>query len=251
MPQYTVKQLAQLAGVTIKTLHHYDEIGLLQPARRTESNYRYYGEAELLRLQQILFYRDLNFPLVQIIAILDDPSFDLLDALRFHRMKMKAEAARYQQLIQTIDKTIDKLNNNNSMVTHEELYEGFPKEKVEDYRQEVIERWGKEEIIEAETRLKQLRQTEWKDLKTKQENVNQLLASLVGQDPTSPLVQAGIAQHFELINAFHPTPLERYLCLGKLYTDDERFRAYYENYQQGLAEFLHAGIEIFHRRNKK
>jgi len=226
-------------------LHHYDRIGLLKPSRRAESNYRYYEEKELLRLQQILLYKELNFSLSQIKDILDDPNFDLLKALQFHKEKMQAEAKRFQQLLNTIDKTIDKIKNNNIMITDKELYEGFPKDKVEDYRQEVIKRWGEEKLVETENRLKQLSQKDWKNLKDRQEEVNQLLASLVGQDPASPLVQASIAQHFELLNAFTPTPLDRYKGLGKMYTEDERFKATYEKYKEGLAEFLHQGIDIF------
>jgi len=243
--QYSVKELAQLAGITIRTLHHYDRISLLKPSRRAESNYRYYEEKELLRLQQILFYKELNFSLSQIKDVLDDPNFDLIQALQFHKEKMQAEAKRFQQLLNTIDKTIEKIKNKNTMITDKELYEGFPKDKVEDYRQEVIQRWGEEELLEAENRLKKLHQKDWKNLMDKQEEVNQLLASLVGQDPASPLVQASIAQHFELLNAFTPTPLDRYKCLGKMYTEDERFKANYEKYKEGLADFLHQGIDVF------
>ena len=245
MNNYSVTQLSKLAGVSVRTLHHYDRIGLLKPARRAESNYRYYEEKELLRLQQILFYKELNFPLSQIKDILDDPSFDLLQSLQFHKQKMQAEATRFNQLLSTIDKTISKLKNQNIMITHKELYEGFPKEKVEDYRKEVAERWGENVLLETEERLKQFKKKQWTDLKAKMEEVDLMLASLVGQDPKNPLVQSTIAQHFEVLNAFTPTPIERYKCLGEMYTEDERFKAHYEKYKEGLADFLHKAIDVY------
>src|SRR5690606_41252006 len=109
MKRYTVKQLAELSGVSVRALHHYDEIGLLEPAYVGDNGYRYYEEGELLRLQQILLHRELGFPLKEIAALLDDSSFDRLEALRAHKHRIEAEAERYRRLVGTIDRTIAEL----------------------------------------------------------------------------------------------------------------------------------------------
>src|SRR5512142_78697 len=110
---YTVQQLARLAGVSVRTLHYYDQIGLLKPSARTAAGYRLYGEADLLRLQQILFFRELDFPLTEIQAILDQPDFDQVKALRDHRLLLQQEADRLGRLLNTIEKTISRLTENN------------------------------------------------------------------------------------------------------------------------------------------
>src|SRR6218665_843484 len=110
MKMLTVKQVAKISGVSVRALHHYDEIGLLKPASIGRNRYRYYGQDELLRLQQILLHRELDIPLSEIGAILDDPRFDQMAALRQQREKLAEEAKRYAQLVRTIDRTIASLN---------------------------------------------------------------------------------------------------------------------------------------------
>src|SRR5580704_4516137 len=105
--RYSVRQLAGLAGVSVRTLHVYDEMGLLKPSVRTDAGYRQYGEAELLRLQQILFYKELDLSLKQIAEILDDPGFDLVEALVGHRIALSARRDRLTTLLNTIEATID------------------------------------------------------------------------------------------------------------------------------------------------
>src|SRR5690606_26018314 len=109
MKLLTVNEVAKLSGVSIRALHHYDEIGLLKPASIGRNRYRYYGRDELLRLQQILLHRELDIPLSKIGAILDDPGFDQLGALRRQRERLAAEAKRYARLVRTIDRTIATL----------------------------------------------------------------------------------------------------------------------------------------------
>src|SRR3569833_3100298 len=120
----TVRQVAKLSGVSVRALHHYDEIGLLKPASVGRNRYRYYGQDELLRLQQILLHRELDIPLNEIGAILDDPGFDQLEALRQQRERLVSEAKRYARLVRTIDRTIASLNGAETM-RNAELYKGF------------------------------------------------------------------------------------------------------------------------------
>lgn len=149
MKKYTVQQLADLAGVSVRTLHHYDEIGLLRPAERSEKGYRYYTRNELLRLQQIMFYKQLDMPLSTIAELMDSPEYNAIDALEEHRLLLIKKEQELGVLIQTINKTIQAMKDNRN-IPDEELYEGFSKEQVADMRAEVVERWGEDELTNSE-----------------------------------------------------------------------------------------------------
>jgi DNA-binding transcriptional MerR regulator len=141
MKTYSVAQLAKLAGVSVRALHHYDEIGLLKPAHVGQNRYRYYGPEELLRLQQILIHRELNIPLREIGAILDAPGFDRLETLELQREKLAGEAKRYAQLVRTIDRTIENLKGDRAM-KDADLYKGISPEKQSEYETWLIARYG-------------------------------------------------------------------------------------------------------------
>jgi len=242
---YTVKQLSGLSGVSVRTLHHYDEIGLLKPGARSEAGYRFYGREELLRLQQILFYRELEFPLRKIRELLDDPGFELLSSLEFHRGELRKRSKQLKRLLATIDKTIDELKNKTAMLTDKELYEGFPPGKGEEYREEAASRWGEDTIRDSEERLKKLGKEGFEKLKQEGDAITRRLAALMERDPADAEVQETIALHFRYTGNFFEVTPEAYRGLGKMYVEDERFKAFYEKYAAGLAEFICAGIEIF------
>jgi len=130
MTHYSVKQLSKLAGVSVRTLHHYDRIGLLKPAFRSEKGYRFYERAELLQLQQILFYKELDFPLKEIGEIINNPNFDLITALEFHKNQLKLRSTRLAELLATIEKTIIELKTKNEVMKDNEIYKGFTAEEV-------------------------------------------------------------------------------------------------------------------------
>src|SRR5580658_1088704 len=141
MATLTVKQLAAISGVTVRTLHHYDEIGLLKPASVGANGYRYYGREELLRLQRILFHRELGVPLGSIAELLDLEGEDQIGVLKQHRAKLAAERARYRILIETIDRTIEDLKGERIMA-NADLYQGFSPEKQAGYEAWLIDRYG-------------------------------------------------------------------------------------------------------------
>src|SRR5687768_10802735 len=154
MKTYTVNQLAQLAGISVRALHHYDEIGLLKPAFTGDNRYRYYGEEELLRLQQILIHRELDIPLAEIGAIIDGPGFDRLATLQQQRQRLDAQAKRYAGMVKTIDRTIARLKGDRAM-TDADLYAGVVSpEKQAAYEQWLIERYGPD----MEARIEQSRE---------------------------------------------------------------------------------------------
>ena len=134
---YTVKKLAKLSGISARTLHFYDEIGLLKPAYYGENNYRYYEEEQLLLLQQILFYRELGFPLRDIQRIVSSNDFDKVEALHSHKKLLCQQIDQSQQLVNTIEKTIARLQGKVTM-NDEELYYGFDSEKQKQYEKDLV-----------------------------------------------------------------------------------------------------------------
>ncbi|WP_323756661.1 MerR family transcriptional regulator [Roseivirga sp.] len=245
MVKYSVKQLSKLASVTAKTLHHYDAIGILKPAERAESGYRYYGKSELLRLQQILFYKELDYPLEEIKHILDQPDFDLVESLERHRNALLKRTERLSELLNTIDKTIQTLKSKDDMISDEEMYAGFSKEEVPQIRQEVTDRWGKEQLEGAEKNIRQMDKSEWSDTKQEAEEINRWLVNLMHLDPTSVEVQRVVFEHFKHLNKFYKVKDKIYRGLGEMYTEDERFKMYYDAYKEGLAVFLNDAIQVF------
>lgn len=251
MSTYSVKQLAKLAGVSVRTLHLYDERGLLKPSARTEAGYRLYGQAELLRLQQILFYKELDFPLQEIGHILDEPGFDLLKALAEHREALTARKERIGRLIATIDKTMSNLKKGETMLTPEELYEGLPKDALTKWRDETIKAYGREALERSEQALRSMSKPDLHALKAEQQEIMSALLQLAGEDATSEKVQTLIARHYHNIRRFWGTAgspgtqAEKYAGLGKLYLSDGRFTTIDGEPQPTLAKLMAAAMGHF------
>ncbi len=241
---YTVKQLGKLAGVSARTLHFYDEIGLLRPATRTASGYRLYGERELLILQQIMFFRQLDVPLEDIGRILADPNFDQARALRRHRELLEAQAARLDQLIATIDKTLHMLEGTMTL-SDAELYEGFSQEQIERYKRESREAYGVEVVEESERRAKGMSKGQWQAVKDEGDAVTRELAGLMDRPVDDPEVQALIGRHYKWVSTFWTPDAAAYTGLGQLYTDNPEFRANYDKYAVGLADFLREAMAYY------
>ena len=225
---YTIKKLADLAGVSVRTLHHYDQIGLLHPAYRSLSGYRLYQSADLLRLQQILFYRELRVPLKEIKGILDDPQFDPLTALNQHQQKLLLERERLDKILSTVNKTINSITEEHMPLTDEELYEGFSKEKIERYKKEASETYDPELVAESERRVKNMSREQWQAHKKESEEVTLLLAESMHKDPADPEVQKLVSRHKETIEIFYHVTPEIYQGLAQLYIEHAEFRAFYE-----------------------
>ena len=229
MRAYSVKQLADLSGVTVRTLHHYDKIGLLVPSVRTEARYRKYGEKELFRLQQILFYRELEIPLKEIGEILDDPDFDLIEALEKHKVDLGVKKKRLTVLLKTIDNTIMNLKNEKVMLDPEELYEGLPKEQAKQQRKEAIDNYGEDSVKRSENFLRGLSKDDLNKLKQQQQDNIKTLVALKHENPANSEVQKAISEHYVIIRKFWGThdsadpQLESYKGLGELYMSDTRF----------------------------
>ncbi|SMC44478.1 MerR family transcriptional regulator [Pedobacter africanus] len=225
---YSVKQLARLSGITVKTLHLYDKIGLLKPAERTDARYRLYGKEELLRLQQILFYKELDFPLKEILLILDDPDFDLILALQGHKRMLQARKARIGTLMKTIDNTIHSIKNK-TMLKLEDLYEGLSADEAKKYRDQAIDSYGEEVVIHAEEHLKSLSKSDMQVLVLRQKELGKAILLLKDLPADSDRVQGLVHEHYLNTRKLWGThdasdkQAEAYYGLGQLYLSDERF----------------------------
>ncbi|NLE52995.1 MAG: MerR family transcriptional regulator [Chloroflexi bacterium] len=241
--RYTVRQLAKIAGVSVRTLHHYDAIGLLRPPRDPSNGYRRYDHQAVLRLQQILFLRELGLSLDEIRAALDRPDFDLLRALEQHRKALRERQERLARLAQTVERTIQHLRGEIEM-SGDELFVGFTPEQEAAYEEEAAERWG--DGVHESNRLWRSYSDEKKRavLQEGQAIYRDLIAAMP-EGPASAAAQDGIRRwHENMRNFYEPTP-EVLLGLGNLYNDDPAFNATFVKMHPDLASFMREAIKHY------
>ncbi|UOE56249.1 MerR family transcriptional regulator [Bacillus sp. CMF12] len=248
--EYTVQKLAQLAGVSSRTLRYYDEIGILKPARTNSSGYRIYGQQEVDRLQQILFYRELGISLDQIKEIITAPAFDAADALREHREKLLEKRKQLDLLITNVEKTIASAEGRTTM-SDKEKFVGFKKKMIEDneeqYGKEIREKYGDETVDKSNAKLMNMTQEEYMAVTKLSEQVNSTLAQAMETgDPAGELAQRAADLHKQWITFYWSEySKEAHAGLAEMYVADERFKAYYDKIGPGAAEFLRDAISIY------
>jgi DNA-binding transcriptional MerR regulator len=238
---YTVRQLAELAGISTRTLHYYDEIGLLKPTWVGENGYRYYGEDAVLRLQQILFFREMDLKLARIRQIMDSPSFDLVAALRAHRDALQDRISRLQNLIATVDNTIMHLVGEVEM-SQKGFFAGFDEEQQKKWTQEAIELYGEENVRPSVRRWESYTPEQKQRIQEEGNAIYRELAERIGEGPESEAVQALIARWHEHLRYFYEPSVERLRGLGQLYNGSPDFRATFEKFHPDLPAFLEQAI---------
>lgn len=250
MKRLTVKQLAAISGITVRTLHHYDEVGLLKPASVGANGYRYYGRRELVRLQRILFHRELGVPLNEIAALLDLEGGNHLAVLQRHRERLEAERERYRILIETIDRTMADLKGEMPMA-NADLYKGFSQEKQADYEAWLIEQYGQPmrvSIERAKTCYAKLDAAEQATRGSELREVEEALAEALrsGVDPGSDTVGRLIVRHRAWVAAMwgRPCPAKAYAGLADLYLAHPDFVARYERIGNGFAQYLTSAMKL-------
>lgn len=253
MKRLTVKQLADLSGVSVRTLHYYDAIGLLAPSYIGENNYRYYEGEQILRLQQILFYKDMGMSLREIGKIINDKNFDKIKALKNHRQRIETKLNRYQQLIQTIDATINELGNK-KMKKIENPFKGFSPEKQDEYEKQLVENYGEQaqsKIDQANENLSKMSEQKLQLIKNEGHEINLILVKLIeqGKEPNSKQVQELIARHHAWVSNFWTPDKDAYIGLGQNYCNHQDFRKFYDKYDERLVEFLAKSMNIFAQEN--
>lgn len=241
---YTVKVVADMAGISVRTLHHYDQIGLLKPASTSAAGYRLYSQADLERLQQILFFRELGFTLREIKRILESPGFDRRKALAAHRELLEEKRRRLERLIASIDRTIDALERGVSM-DGKMMFDGFDEKKLAEYREEARARWG-EVVDESYRRTEKYTKADWAAIGAESDEINRAMAEMMDREPTDPEVQRRIGQWYRLINdRFYECTPEMFRGLGDGYVEDSRFTEFYDKYRPGLAKFMRAAMHAY------
>jgi DNA-binding transcriptional MerR regulator len=251
MKTYTVQQLARLAGISVRTLHHYDEIGLLKPAFTGENRYRYYGEDELLRLQQILIHRELDIPLAEIRAILDAPDFHQLDSLRRQRERIEREARRYAAMVRTIDRTIAHLQGKREM-KDAELYSGIvSSQKQAEYEAWLIDRFGPDmegHIQESRRVMTGTSEEQMAAMMAALKEIEDGLAEALrrGVPPQAMVLEPMIERHRRWVAAsWGRECLPRaYAGLADMYEHPD-FRERYEAIEPGFADYLIAAMKAW------
>lgn len=242
---YTVNKLAKISGVSVRTLHFYDEIELLKPAYYGENNYRFYEEEQLLLLQQILFYRELGFSLKGIQEIVTSPDFNKIDALISHKEVIVKNIDRNQELLETIDKTIAHLRGKLKM-KDEELYYGFDSERQKQYEKDLI----REGIVTPEfmdkykEKINKWTQQDKENFLQQGKDINAELISAIENNlnPSSDEVQAIIGVHHAWVG-WNPTK-EKYIGLTELYQTPE-FKEFYNKLHPKLLVFIVDAMKLF------
>ena len=247
---FTVKQLAALAGVTPRTLYHYDEIGLLKPSRIGANGYRYYGEESLLRLQQILFYRELDMPLEDIRKIMGRPDFDTLKALESHKQALKKKMARTQRLIKTVDATIKHLKGKTKM-SNQGLFEGFSEEEQEKLAQEAEQKYDPETVRESNRKWKSYSKEKKESILAEGKAIYMDLAAAMPKGAGSADVQSIVTRWHKHLQHFWSPNDEQLLGLADLYNNDPRFRENYEKNAPNLSGFMREAVKVYVANRKK
>jgi len=247
---WSIAQVARMSKVTSRTLRHYDEIGLLPPARVGANGYRYYEQDQLLRLQQILVMRELGVGLDAIAEIVHDGR-DQVEVLRLHRKWLLAERDRFGRLADTVSRTIDDLKGGDNMNADsmDHWFAGFDSAKQAELTEEARQRWGAEQVDAANERVKDKPKQWWADQGARWTAQLTALVELIdaGRAPADAEVQDVISNHHQWITQHWTPNRESYTGLGDLYADDPRFRSNFDKTDPRLAEFLRAAMAEYAR----
>jgi MerR family transcriptional regulator, thiopeptide resistance regulator len=248
---YATGELAKISGVSPRTLQFYGKIGLLKPGSYSGAGYRRYDDIAALRLQQILFFRELGFELSDIKSIMEKPDFDLLSALESHRELLTKKSAKLNELLATLDTTIEKLKGEKDMEI-KDYYKGFSDKEVETIRKEARQKYGEKTIAESEAKVMAMGMEKFEALQKEFDTLYKGIAADMAKGPAAPEVQKRIARWRELMENYHHYPDEAILGLGRMYSEDSRFAAFYEKYQKDMAKFMTQAVEYYieHLKNK-
>lgn len=240
------KELADIAGISVRTLHYYDTIGLLSPEIDRENGYRNYSDQDVSTLQQILFFRQLNFKLTQIKDILNSPKYHQTEALLEQKDIILKEQTRLNNILKLIDKTIQAERGEITM-TNEEKFSGVDFSH-NPYEQEAREKWGDEKVEQANQNLKKVGT---KEAEREFDEIYTQLADVRHLDPESDAAQQEIGKWYDFLNKVGEYTPEMFKNLGEMYTADERFTKNIDKYGDGLAEFMKEAMTVYYEQHKK
>lgn len=246
---YKIKQVAELAGVSVRTLHHYDEIGLLKP-ELAPNGYRLYSEDDFVKLQQILFFKELDFPLDEIKQILNHTDFDHVDTLQKHKRLLEVKKNRLEKIIKTVEDTLHSLKGGNKM-SKEKMFDSFSMKEIEEhqkkYEKEVEERWGETDAYaESARRTKNYKEEDWRRIHERSGEITQMFISSMPLGPDSDEAQVACEAHRQhMTESFYTVTLEIYRGLAEMYVADERFTKNIDKAKDGLAAFMREAMIVY------
>jgi DNA-binding transcriptional MerR regulator len=242
---WTVGDVARLAGVTVRALHHYDEIGLLSPGGRTASGHRRYDQADLQRLQQLLFYRELGFGLDQVAAMLDQPDADPIEQLTRQHALLEERAARLRAMADAVVRTIHARRTGINL-TPEEMFAVFGDFDPTQYADEAEERWGDTEAYRQSTaRTSTYTEDDWTRLQAEAAEVNDRFAAAMAAGlpaDSAEAMEAAEAHRQQISRNFYDCGYDIHRGLAQMYVTDERFTKKYEDVAPGLAQYVHDAV---------
>ncbi|PYE55940.1 MerR family transcriptional regulator [Deinococcus yavapaiensis] len=249
----TVGEVARMARVSVRTLHHYDEIGLLSPSGRSEGNYRLYTREDVERLYQVLVYRDLGFPLDEIRRVMQSPEFDRLGALKRQRALLAERVGREQRMLATLDALITSTEGGTVMADERvgTLFDGFD---PDEYEEEAKERWGDTKAYrQSQERVKRYTKADWARFKAQMQEVTDAYVALLdeGVPPESPKAAAVSERHRLLIDHwFYDCSLDMFDGLARMWTEDHRFTKNIDKARDGLAAYQSAAARAYVAANR-
>ena len=240
----SVKEVAELVGISVRTLHHYDEIGLLHPDNVTSAGYRQYSEQNLQTLQHILFFKELGFSLHEIKSMLHKPHFNTLEALELQRKALVSKKQQLEQMLTTIERTIKHVKGEITMST-EEKFTGLIWNQRE-YEQEARQRWGDSAIDESILRTSKLSEEEKQYVQNEWHNIYSQLASRMDSPVESNETMELIERYYELLNKYFGNySFDAFNGLGQMYVYDERFTSNIDKYGEGLAQYMSTAMSYW------
>lgn len=245
-----------MSGISIRTLHYYDQIGLLKPSRSEDNGYRLYNDGSIVRLQQILFLKELEFPLSEIKRILDDPHFNEAEALHMHRRVLVEKRDRLSRIIQSVDESIEAIKGGKKMDSNKRL-QPFDRSKLDEfqkqYEQEVKEKYGQTKAYEQfEGKRKSYKDDDFSIIEQERIEIFKKIAAVMDLNPEEQTVQELIHEWRMHITRYHyECTIEIFRGLGEMYTADERFKNNLDQIRDGFAEYMSDAIRLYGRRHSE
>lgn len=247
---YKVKEVARMVGVTVRMLHHYDDIGLLKPQSVSTAGYRLYSDSDLVRLQQILFFKELDFSLKQIKELMGSPHYNQYETLKSHRQLLINKRERLDKIISTVDRTIEAVKGG-KMMSKNDMFKAFDMSEIErhkeQYAKETKERYGNSEAYrESEEKTASYSKEKWQEIQETGSKIFSKLATLMDRNPSDLDVQETIASYRQYItdNFYNCTP-EIFRGLGDLYVADGRFTKNIDKHGEGLSAFMQKAMAVY------
>ena len=240
----TVGEVAHLLGISVRTLHYWEERGLISPASRSWSDYRLYSEADVAFLEQILIYRATGMSLERICAVMDAGE-DKVTHLRRQRALLMEKQNELNHMVQALDRLLEDAMSTNEL-TVEHIAQILGESKFPEYQQEAGERWGDtEDWATSQREAAKLTSADWENLKERTSQIESRVVEAMreGLDPESEQARALAEEHRELISTFFPVTHSKHVLLARGYVNDPRFKAYYEERAEGLATWLKSSID--------